>query len=597
MRKLLESRRALTTIRGAALLGALALAAFLTAGANGCAQMHGDSTSIVPPQSVEMDDRVLARFKDEVDEYVVLRKKALAKLPALPDKATPEQVAAHQHELTSAIIDYRKGAKQGEIFKPDVAAAIVRVMQRELAGPEGEGILKAIQQGNPKVEGTPNPRDPSKEVKSQVTVAVNAVYNPAAPFSSVPPSLLLHLPPLPEEVRYRFVGRTLILRDTEANVILDYVENAIPDPSQAKPVNGPPGRTSQDTEEKSDDSGAASNPPSGDTEKLRLPLKEGSVRFAAMGDTGTGSKAQYEMSRQMAAFHQKFPFEFMIMLGDDLYGGSGPGDFRTKFELPYSALIDAKVKFYASLGNHDNPSEANYKDWNMGGKRYYTFRVIQGKGTPNAGTGVRFFALDSNYMDKVQLDWLEGELKKSSSEWKIAFFHHPLYSSGRFHGSSVDLRKLLEPLFVEYGVSVVFSGHDHIYERVKPQQGVAYFVAGSGGSLRKGNIVQSTGLTAAGFDQDYAFMMIEIDGTKLYFQTISRAGNTVDSGVIEHAPFEGGTEPAKPLPPKPGAPSVPTAPVSPNPPTTPPTQTPPAGKPPAQDAKPQSKPESKPAPQ
>jgi 3',5'-cyclic AMP phosphodiesterase CpdA len=169
------------------------------------------------------------------------------------------------------------------------------------------------------------------------------------------------------------------------------------------------------------------------------------------------------------------------------------------------------VKFYASLGNHDSPTESNYKDWNMGGKRYYTFRVAQGKGTPGAGTGVRFFALDSNYMDKVQLDWLEGELKKSTSEWKIAFFHHPLYSSGRTHGSSLDLRALLEPVFVKYGVSVVFSGHDHFYERIKPQQGISYFVAGSGGSLRRGNIVLGTGLTDKGFDTDYAFMMLEID--------------------------------------------------------------------------------------
>ena len=582
--------KSLTNIGRALLLGTLVVA-ILTAGANGCAGARGPS--IVPPQSVEIDDRVLAKFKDEVDEYVVLRKKALSKIPALPDKATPEQVDHHQKTLTDAIIVYRQGAKHGDIFKPDVAAAIVRVLDRELSGPEGEAILKAIQQGNPKLEGTPNPRDPTQEIKTPVTIAVNAVYNPAAPFSSVPPSLLLKLPPLPEEVRYRFVGRTLILRDTEANVILDYVENAIPDPSQARPVNGPPGRTIQDGKDQ-DDSGAPSSPSFAGEEKLRLPLKEGSVRFAAMGDTGTGSRAQYEMSRQMVAFHRKFPFEFMIMLGDDLYGGSSEADFRTKFEQPYKDLIDAKVKFYASLGNHDNPTEANYKDWNMGGKRYYTFRVAQGNGTANEGTGVRFFALDSNYMDKVQLDWLEGELKKSTSEWKIAFFHHPLYSSGRTHGSSLDLRTLLEPLFVKYGVSVAFSGHDHIYERVKPQQGVAYFVAGSGGSLRRGNIVRTTGLTEVGFDQDYAFMMIEIDGTKMYFQTVSRAGQTVDSGVIDHAPFEGTVEPAKPLPPKPGAPTVPKAPVSPTPPTTPPTQKPPAEKPPTNN--PGVKPDTKPAP-
>src|SRR6185436_17629653 len=113
----------------------------------------------------------------------------------------------------------------------------------------------------------------------------------------------------------------------------------------------------------------------------------------------------------------------------------------------------------------------------------------------------------------------------------------------------------------------------------KPQQGISYFVAGSGGSLRRGNIVLGTGLTDKGFDTDYAFMMLEIDGTDLYFQTVSRAGQTVDSGVIKHEPFDGGSESAKPLPAKPGAQEVPKAPVSPTPPTTPPTQKPPADKP------------------
>ena len=172
-------------------------------------------------------------------------------------------------------------------------------------------------------------------------------------------------------------------------------------------------------------------------QELRLPKKNGSVRFMVMGDTGTASTAQFDVGKQMVAFHEKFPFEFSIMVGDNLYGGSSnPDAFRSRFEAPYAALLAAKVKFYAALGNHDNPTQTNYKDWNMQGKRFYTFRVTGG------GVGVRFFALDSNYMDKQQLDWLEGELKNSKSEWKIAFFHHPLYSSGKTHGSTTDLRTM-----------------------------------------------------------------------------------------------------------------------------------------------------------
>jgi hypothetical protein len=201
----------------------------------------------------------------------------------------------------------------------------------------------------------------------------------------------------------------------------------------------------------------------------------------------------------------------------------------------------------------------NYKDWNMGGQRFYTFRVGGGS------IGVRFFALDSNYMDKQQLDWVESELKKSKSEWKIAFFHHPLYSSGRKHGSTTDLRSKLEPIFVANGVTVVLAGHDHFYERVKVQQGIYHFVVGAGGSLRKGDIDRSTGLTEVGFDTDYSFMLGEIAGEEFYFQAISRTGQTIDSGVIRHPPFAEAAGPAAPLPPSPGSTPVAPAAVSPRP--------------------------------
>ena len=213
-------------------------------------------------------------------------------------------------------------------------------------------------------------------------------------------------------------------------------------------------------------------------QELRLPLKDGSVRFAVIGDTGTASTAQYDVGKQMVAFRTKFPFDFVIMVGDNIYSGTGSAqDFKTKFEQPYAQLLTDKVKFYAALGNHDNPTESNYKDWNMGGQRFYTWRASPGGLAKIGSPGVRFFALDSNYLDKPQIDWLESELKKSSSEWKIAFFHHPLYSSGKTHGSSLDLRQQLEPLFMKYGVSLVFAGHDHFYERIKVQNGIYHWCA------------------------------------------------------------------------------------------------------------------------
>jgi 3',5'-cyclic AMP phosphodiesterase CpdA len=256
-------------------------------------------------------------------------------------------------------------------------------------------------------------------------------------------------------------------------------------------------------------------------QQITLPQAKASVRFAVIGDFGTGERLQYETAERLRLAHEQFPFEFVLMLGDNIYGSKTPRDFETKFELPYKPLLDSKVAFYASLGNHDVAEEQAYKPFNMNGQRYYSFK----KGN------VRFFALDSNYMDPDQLTWLNNQLQNSTDEWKIAFFHHPLYSSAAAHGSSLELRGILEPLFEKYGVQVVFSGHDHVYERMMPQKGIAYFTEGSSGQLRRGDI-RGAAFTAKAFDTDCTFMVVEIAEDALYFETISRTGETVDSGKI-----------------------------------------------------------------
>ena len=256
---------------------------------------------------------------------------------------------------------------------------------------------------------------------------------------------------------------------------------------------------------------------------VALPNRAGSFKFAVLGDFGTGDRSQYELAARMATLRETFTYELVVLVGDNLYGSERPQDFKKKFEDPYKPLLDAGVKFYASLGNHDAREQRFYKPFNMDGKLYYTF---------SPRPEIRFFALESTYPVPEQIQWLERELKSSNSEWKIAFFHHPLYSSGDRHGSDVRLRQVLEPLFLRYNVSLVLNGHDHFYERVKPQNGIAYFVVGSGGKLRSGNIERDSGLTAKGFDTDLAFLAAEIIGNEMYFNAISRRGQTVDSGVF-----------------------------------------------------------------
>jgi predicted phosphodiesterase len=255
------------------------------------------------------------------------------------------------------------------------------------------------------------------------------------------------------------------------------------------------------------------------------PVEKDAVLFAIIGDSGTGTQSQFDVGKQLANARATFPFEFVIMLGDNIYGSERPQDFAQKFEQPYKTLLDAKVPFYAALGNHDDPTQRFYKPFNMNGERYYTFT----KGN------ARFFVLDSNYMDQKQLKWLEDELARSNDRWKIAYFHHPLYSSGGRHGSESDLRTQIEPLFIKYGVDVVFAGHEHFYERIKPQKGIYYFTAGGSAKLRKGDI-QKSAMTAVGFDTDYSFMLAELDKEAMRFQVLSRIGKPVDSGTLPLAP-------------------------------------------------------------
>jgi hypothetical protein len=250
---------------------------------------------------------------------------------------------------------------------------------------------------------------------------------------------------------------------------------------------------------------------------------------------GTGSRRQREVGTMMDKVRtERFPFTFVLTVGDNIYGGEDSADFQRKFVLPYKALIDAKVKFYASLGNHDMPSQRDYELFNMNGERYYTF--TEGP--------AQFFALDSTLMTQEQVAWFEYELQRSSAPWKIAYLHHPLYSSGIRHGPELVLRQAIEPLLMKYGVQVMFAGHEHFYERLVPKNGIQHFINGAAGQLRLLDI-RRTEDTAAGYDTDNSFMVARIRGDELYFEAINRRGWIVDSGIVQRL---GGTRTTAPSP-------------------------------------------------
>ena len=265
-------------------------------------------------------------------------------------------------------------------------------------------------------------------------------------------------------------------------------------------------------------------------DRLTLPNKATSVKFAVIGDSGRGTPPQFEIAARMAAYLERFHFPFVIMLGDNIYEGPAtPEDYRRKFEEPYRALLDKRIKFYAVLGNHDvregRQDQRDYPLFNMTGQYYYSLKKGDGL--------VEFFLLDSNDLGAEQLAWLENALRASTAKWKIATFHHPLYSSGKRHGSSDSRRRLLEPLFTKYGVNVVFSAHDHMYERTKPQQGIQYFVTGAGGKTRRGTVDLKSEIRAASYDEDNHFMLVEVDDKQVSFQAIGETGAIIDSGSIK----------------------------------------------------------------
>jgi len=256
-------------------------------------------------------------------------------------------------------------------------------------------------------------------------------------------------------------------------------------------------------------------------------LSNEAVRFIVFGDSGRADTAQCELARIMAAHHWNRFYDMALMLGDNIYPDGDPEDIPAKFERPYAELLKRGVSFHAVLGNHDakkgREAQTNYRNFNMGGRAYYSF--AKGDGL------VEFFALDSNRFDFQQRYWLEAALRASQAKWKIAFFHHPIYSSAEKHGSDFALRAELEPLLVKYGVDAAFSGHDHVYERVKPQQGVQYFISGAGSKTRHGDL-KRTSLFAAGADQTSSFMSIEITPERFGFKTIDIAGRVIDSGEL-----------------------------------------------------------------
>ena len=169
-------------------------------------------------RQAEEEREALRDFQEEVAEYADLHAKQLAKLGSRVQADAQESVAA-QIALAHAIAAKRAKARPGDIFRPEVLPLFRRLIAEQLEGPDALAARKAVLEGNPGQD----------EDSVPVVVSVNAEYPPGAPRSTVPPSVLLTLPPLPECLHYRFVGPDLILVDSVAQLVVDFLPAAAPD--------------------------------------------------------------------------------------------------------------------------------------------------------------------------------------------------------------------------------------------------------------------------------------------------------------------------------------------------------------------------------
>lgn len=477
----------------------------------------------LPPE----EQRLVGTFEDRAKVYVKMRERIERDMPRLPKDATKDQIQAHHDALLTAVRKERAGAKQGEIFTSAVSSVLRRMIRDEFKGRDRADLQKRAFEAE----------------NAKVPIKVNVEYPEAVEIPDLPPQLLLTLPQLPKQLKYRLVGDYMLLVDRENELIVDYMADALPPVPPAvtaavaekkKEAMSPASTTSPAAAASTASSAAgaqvsatvavaAARPAPAPPSPLTVPNAPDSLKIAVFGDMGSGNEGQLDVARMMNTFRLAFPFETVLTVGDNIYGSNKAADMKAKFEDPYKVLSDEGVKFYATLGNHDSSNERLYDLFNMKGEEFYKLEM----------NGISLYALNSTYMDQRQLDWIDQKMSADTNKWKIAFFHHPPFSSAKFHGSDEKMRAVLHPRFIKYGVSVVFTGHDHVYERIKPQGGIQYFVTGSGGQLRKGDLKKGSPLTAAGFDTDMAFMLVEFTGDEMHFQTVSRTGQTVDSGIVK----------------------------------------------------------------
>jgi predicted phosphodiesterase len=244
------------------------------------------------------------------------------------------------------------------------------------------------------------------------------------------------------------------------------------------------------------------------------------LRVALVGDIGDGGGREHETAAAIAEQSRYDTYDILMLLGDNVYPSGDPSRIGATVFEPFGPVLDAGTELFAILGNHDvekGTGDAQLAALGMPGRWY---AVERGE--------MLGIALDStDPTNPEQLAWLEATLAGSDATWKLVGLHHPPYSSG-FHGSHQELRDTFVPLFERYGVQIVFSGHEHDYQRSDPINGVTYIVTGAASRTRPTGVADYTAVAYS----THHFVDLNIYDDHILLRAIDQDGEQFDEVVI-----------------------------------------------------------------
>ena len=250
------------------------------------------------------------------------------------------------------------------------------------------------------------------------------------------------------------------------------------------------------------------------------PGTDAPVRFTVFGDSGDGGIGQAAVRDRLLAL----PMDLILHTGDVAYGTGTLEQFEQFFFRPYEGLLKS-VTIFPIPGNHEYYTQAAApfievfdlpeNGGVLGRERWYSFDFGD----------VHFVGLDTEQLGTEQVEWLDRDLSDNQRPWTVVYFHRPPFSSGA-HGDAVDVQQTFVPVFQEHAVPIVFSGHEHDYERTRPIGGVTYVITGGGGKQLRA--VGTSELTVKS-ESVLHVMDVEVRGRSMAVRALDVAGVSVDS--------------------------------------------------------------------